>query len=134
MNRWLLPVAFAWLPGGAVAQEFISPEVFLDIAEGRTLTFVDLESGIVVGVEEYLNRRLSVWVQPDGRCVYGDITVEDRAVCFVYEDAPYDKQCWWPFRDGDRLLVRFARVLDSSVQEITEISDVSLSCPDRPGV
>ena len=43
------------------AQERISPDAFLDAANGKTLTFTDLRSGVRVGIEEYLSRDLSVW-------------------------------------------------------------------------
>lgn len=116
---------------GLVAQTLITPDAFLDIADGKTLTFTDFASGALAGVEEYLRRDLSVWREPNGRCVYGDITVEGNQVCFLYLDAPNDKQCWWPFLAGDRLLVKFAE-LDGQVQEVTAITTDGLACPEIP--
>ncbi len=115
------------------AQERITPDDFLDIANGRTLTFQDLHSGSVIGIEEYLTRKLSVWKDRSGRCVYGQITIEDGQLCFLYDD---DRDgipvCWWTFRDGDRLLVHLADLVDRQIQIVTEISDDTLDCPTVP--
>ncbi len=117
------------------AQELISPEMFLDLADGKTLTFHDYHSGDLVGVEEYLNRSLSVWRDRTGTCVYGRITTEDGKLCFLYDnDADGLPVCWWPFLDGDRILVRTARFWEVEVQEVVKVSEDGLSCPSAPSV
>ena len=119
----------------AQAQERITPQQFLDAADGLTLSFTDLESGVLVGVEEYLNRRLSVWRDQSGICVYGQITIEDGRLCFLYDnDADGIPVCWYTFRDGDRLLVLLSDIADPQIQEVTNISDDGLDCPDVPSV
>ena len=117
----------------ATAQERITAEEFLDRAVGRTLTFNDFPSGYTVGVEEYLNRRLSVWRETGGDCVYGDITIEDGKLCFLYDNDP-DKACWWTYLDGDRLFVLYADLARGEIQEVVKIVDEPLGCPIKPSV
>ncbi|CAN0599617.1 unnamed protein product, partial [Ectocarpus sp. 12 AP-2014] len=111
-----------------------SGEDFLRFAEGKTLTFTVMGSGALAGIEEFISRRLSVWRNSDGRCVYGVITVENDQVCFFYEDLNHVKDCWWMFRDGDRLLARLADFSVSHTQEVTDISEGGVSCPTVPSV
>lgn len=119
--------------GSALAQERITADQFLDLALGRTLTFHDFRSGYPVGVEQFLTRELSVWKETGGQCVYGDISIEDGKLCFLYDHRP-DKACWWPYRDGERLFVLFASRLTGEIQEVVEISDEPLGCPMKPSV
>lgn len=116
-----------------VAQERISPEAFLDIADGKTLDFTELQSGALVGIEEYLSRKLSVWKDQSGLCVYGRITVEAGQLCFLYDnDADGLPVCWWTFRDGDTLMVLLADFERHEIQTVTRISDDTLDCPSIP--
>lgn len=116
----------------AEAQELISPDEFLDVAEGNTLTFRRFGTGELVGTEEFLSRNLSVWRWSTGECVYGRIVVEESQICFYYDGDIYGPDCWWPFRDGERLLVRYADITTISIQEVTEISKETLHCPSIP--
>lgn len=121
--------------GPAFGQERITPDAFLDDAVGKTLTFELLGTGNVVGREEFLNRRLSVWREEGDTCVYGRIEIEKDQLCFYYDHrGPEDPACWWTFRDGDRLLVLFAGSGDREIQEVTRIDDTGLDCPVKPGV
>ena len=125
-------LAFA-LP--VLALERISPEVFLDMAVGKLLTFHDANHGFYVGTEEFLRRDLSVWKDTSNLCVYGRITIENEQLCFLYDgDADGLPICWWTFRQGDRLLVRTARFVDTQNQEVTRIADGTLDCPEKPAV
>ena len=81
---------------------------FLDIADGNTLTFHDLHSGRAIGVEQFLTRKLSVWKETGGECVYGSITVDDGRLCFLYDHRD-EKVCWWTFAEDDRLFVLLRR-------------------------
>ncbi len=114
----------------ATAQERIAPEEFLAIANGKTLTFHDLKSKSLVGVEEYLSPRLSVWRRAGGECVYGTITIETDQLCFLYDDEPSEKACWWTFRRDETLLVLSANT--GEIQEVVEISEEPLGCPMLP--
>ena len=133
MIRAALIALFALLGGSALAQERITADEFLDIAQGRTLTFHDFKSGYPVGVEQFLTRKLSVWKETGGQCVYGTITIEEGKLCFKYDHRP-DKACWWPYRDDERLFVLFANRLSGEIQEVVEISDAPVGCPMKPSV
>lgn len=52
-------VAVLTLP--AAAQDQLTPDEFLDLAHDRTLSFANIRSGNLVGVEQFLRRDLSVW-------------------------------------------------------------------------
>ncbi|THH39051.1 hypothetical protein E4Z66_05695 [Aliishimia ponticola] len=123
MSVWIAP---------ARGQEMISPESFLDIAEGRTLTFHSFPGNRLVGTEQFLSRSLSVWKTREYGCVYGRIWVEDRQICFLYEDIDAVPDCWNVFRMDDRLLVRTPEAFGAQVQEVTEISDTPVGCPETP--
>lgn len=131
--RLALPLCLA-LASPASAIEQMQPDDFLRYAVGKTLTFSSMESGALVGIEEFISRSLSVWRNSDGRCVYGIITVENQQVCFFYEELNRTKDCWWMFRDGDRLLARLADFSVSHTQEVTDVSNDGVSCPTVPSV
>lgn len=131
--RALIALILGIAGANAQAQERITADEFLDIAVGRTLTFQDFASGFDVGVEQFLTRKLSVWKETGGQCVYGSITIEDGKLCFLYDHRP-DKACWWTFREGDRLLVLFANRMSGEIQEVVSISDDPLGCPLKPSV
>jgi len=112
------------------AQEQITPDGFLDLAQGRTLSFSSIRDGGLVGVEEFLRRDLSVWADETGRCTYGRIEVRGPLLCFVYEDAPDPENCWLPFNDGGTLLVMATR--SGEVQRISDISEDPVICEGAP--
>lgn len=112
------------------AQEQLTPDGFLDLATGRTLTFSSVISGGVVGVEEFIRRDLSVWADDSGRCAYGRIEVRGALLCFIYEDAPDPDNCWIPFLDDGALLVLSQRTTE--VQRISEVTDTPISCEGAP--
>ena len=134
------PAAFLfvqlWLSScAAVAQERVSPELFLDFALGKTLTFDTFPSGELVGVEEYLRRDLSVWRDRSGICVYGQISVENDQVCFLYDnDEDGVPICWITFLEGERWFVLSTNGRRSEIQEITGVTKEGLDCPESPGV
>lgn len=114
----------------AAAQEQITPDAFLDLALGRTLSFTGVTSGQLVGVEEFLRRDLSVWADQSGRCTYGRIEQRGPLLCFVYEDAPDPENCWIPFLDEGTLLVMATR--SREVQRISDISEKPIVCEGAP--
>lgn len=119
----------ASLAQGAFAQQQITPDQFLDLAVGKTLTFRGYRSGALVGEEEFLRRDLSVWTDPAGRCTYGVIEIRGPQICFLYEDDPDPENCWLIFRNEDELLVMSDNL---EVQQITRMRDVSLNCEAAP--
>ena len=86
-----------------MSQDLISPQTFLELVDGKTLTFHDYISQRLVGGEEYLSPTLSVWRDTSGICVYGKITTEDGETCFLYDnDSDGVPIWWWPILDGDK--------------------------------
>ena len=121
------------LSGPAAAQDRITAEQFLDFAVGRTLHFHVFGSGQLVGIEEFLRRDLSVW-KPRGRdCVYGQITIEQGQLCFLYDDElPHQKSCWYTFSQDGTLMVRGTEMFGAEVQVVEQITDAPLDCPNAP--
>lgn len=120
----------ALLASSAVAQEQLTPDGFLDLAHGRTLSFTNIQSGNLVGVEQFLRRDLSVWADETGRCTYGRIEQRGPLLCFLYEDAPDPGNCWIPFMDEGTLLVLSERTRE--VQRISDISEKPVICEGAP--
>ena len=123
MTRTALFLLATALP--AAAQTSLTPDALLDLLEGRSATF-SRPDGALVGTEQFLSRTRSVWARADGTCSYGDVTVEGAELCFVYEDSPARKHCWWPFDDGGPA-VRYTTTPET-VQRITEIHDRPVFC------
>ena len=121
------------LTTSTTAQERITPDEFLDFADGKTLTFSDVSSGSIVGIEEFLSRKLTVWKDRSLTCVYGEIRIESDQLCFYYDrDQDGLPACWWPFRDGDRLFVLLADLGNYQAQEVTNVTTETLDCPEIP--
>ncbi|MCL6285390.1 hypothetical protein M3P21_17820 [Ruegeria sp. 2012CJ41-6] len=117
----------------ASAQTRITPEAFLDAATGKTLSFYEIETGELVGVEQFLNRSLSVWKEPGQPCVYGKITTPEGRICFEYDNRPERPPvCWWPFARGDRFMVRLDVFLNAEIQEVRSITNEGIACPNAP--
>lgn len=130
MLRALLAcLCLGWAGLPLAAQEQITPDQFLDLAVGKTLTFRGYRSGALVGEEEFLRRDLSVWTDPAGRCTYGVIEIRGPQICFLYEDDPDPDNCWLIFRNEEELLVMSDNL---EVQQITRVRDVSLNCEAAP--
>ncbi len=113
-----------------MAQEQLTPDGFLDLAIDRTLSFTSTRSGVLVGVEQFLRRDLSVWADETGRCTYGRIEQRGPLLCFLYEDAPDPDNCWIPFMDEGTLLVMSQT--SSEVQRISDISEKPVICEGAP--
>ncbi|MDP5217817.1 hypothetical protein Q5Y75_11350 [Ruegeria sp. 2205SS24-7] len=119
-------------PGMTSAQTLITPDAFLDEATGKTLSFYEIESGELVGVEQFLNRSLSVWREPGQPCVYGKITTPEGRICFAYDNRQGPPVCWWPFMRGDQLMVRLDVLLNAEIQEVRAITSAGIDCPNAP--
>ncbi len=131
MRRVALGAAL-W-PAAAPAQTLISPEAFLDAVVGKTVSFHEIRSGMLVGTEEFLSSTVSVWRREGRGCVYGQITTSNGQICFLYDDALEGPAvCWWPFLYDNRLMVRLARFIGSETQEVRSITEDSLNCPSAP--
>ena len=128
-------VVLAAFPLGLAAQERVSPELFLDFALGKTLTFETFPGGQLVGLEEYLRRGLSVWRDRSDTCVYGQVTVEEGQICFLYDnDDDGEPICWITFLEGERWFVLSTNGRRTEIQQITKVTEDGLDCPENPGV
>ena len=110
------------------AQERLSPNAFIDIADGHTLTFRHHPSGQLVGIEEFLSHDRTVWARDDGTCTYGRIILDGLYICFRYEDDPGVDHCWIPYDHADGMLVWSS----DDVQHVTSISDRPVVCEGAP--
>lgn len=113
----------------AAAQTQLTPDAFLDRAQGRTLTFTDPESGGLVGTEQFLGRDSSIWKRPGRACTYGQIEMRKDMICFIYEDLPDVENCWIPFLQEGTL---FVVSINGSTQTITRITSSPIICGDVP--
>ena len=92
--------------------------------------FYEIRSGDLVGTEEFLNHRTSVWREAGRGCVYGQITTPNGQICFLYDNDPDGiPVCWWPFLHEDRLMVRLATFASTEIQEVRSITEDGLNCP-----
>ncbi len=129
--RWAVTAfLFALCSSQAVAQDQMSPDGFLDLVVGKTLGFSNVQTGRLVGEEQFLRRDLSVWADQTGRCTYGRIEVRGPLLCFIYEDAPVPNNCWVPFMDDGALLVLSKRTRE--VQRISAITEEPVICEGAP--
>ncbi len=133
IGKTLVGAILALWPGLAPAQTLITPEVFLDAVIGKTVMFYEIRSGDLVGTEEFLNHRTSVWREAGRGCVYGQITTPNGQICFLYDNDPDGiPVCWWPFLHEDRLMVRLASLTNGEIQEVRSITESGLDCPSAP--
>lgn len=109
------------------AQDQLTPDQFLDRADGRTLTFEHFPLGGVVGVEQFLSRTRTVWATPTGTCTYGRIEVRKTQVCFIYDDLEDPEHCWVPFTSDEGMVVVGGI---GSIQRVTQITKRPVICED----
>lgn len=86
----------------AAADGRMSAAEFEAYTTGYTLTFSFL--GVPYGAEQYLPGRRVIWAFIGDECRWGRWYEEAGNICFVYDDAPDDPQCWgfWQTEDGLR--------------------------------
>tara|TARA_R110002049_G_scaffold23781_7_gene84852 strand:+ start:66383 stop:66772 length:390 start_codon:yes stop_codon:yes gene_type:complete len=120
---------FLLVAAPVAAQTILTPDEFLDRAEGRTLTFESFPGGGLVGVEQFLSRSRTRWVHADGHCTTGQMEKRPPFLCFIYSDDPSREHCWVPYDHPEGLLVRSP---EGDTQRVTEISDIPLVCGDPP--
>ena len=129
MNR-TFGVLFLLIASPCAAMDPISPDQFLDVAAGKTLTFRVEPTGDLVGVEQFLNRGRSVWARANGTCAYGTVSVQGPRLCFAYDDDPGRQHCWLTYVNEGALMVGMPEAME--VQRVSEISEIPVSCTDVP--
>ncbi len=103
------------------AQSAMTGAEFEAYVTGRTLTFA--ENGMIYGIEEYLSDRRVRWAFVEDECQEGywyEAQIDGGPmICFVYEHAPDDAQCWTFFRSARGLKARFMN--DPAARELYEV-------------
>ena len=95
-------------------------EAFDAYTRGKTLFYGS--DGEAYGVERYLDGRRVIWSFLDGQCKNGIWYEENSQICFVYEDRPYDPQCWTFTQTQRGLSAQFENDPDST--ELYEAQDL----------
>lgn len=116
----------------AAGQDLLTPDAFLDLAEGRTMTFVTEPGGALVGIEQFLTRDRTIWTRADGSCAYGIVTTTPLTVCFAYDDDPGRQHCWYTYAVEGVPHVR--ETTSGSIQRVDAITDEPVVCEPLPTV
>ncbi len=119
----------------ALAQGLSRPmdaQAFETYTQGRTLTFTMM--GTPYGIEEYLPGRRVRWAFIGQECQDGVWYERNGNICFLYNNAPNDEQCW-TFHVTDRGLRGVFQGPDGPTTELYEVTegDQPLTCAG-PGV
>jgi len=107
--------------GSAGAEVPLDAEAFDRYTRGKTLFYG--QNGQAYGAEIYLDNRRVRWSFLDGECKEGEWYEEAGQICFIYEDAPGDPQCWQFSKGAGGLIARFQNLPGST--ELYEASDVN---------
>lgn len=116
----------------AMAQQSMSAAEFDAYTRGRTLTYSF--DGTPYGIEEYLPGRRVRWAFVGNECQDGVWYERNGMICFLYDNAPSDEQCW-TFQQTEQGLRGVFQGPDGPGTELYEVldSDEPLTC-QGPGV
>lgn len=120
----------------ALAQEQtgtpMNAEAFDAYTQGRTLSY-NVE-GMPYGVEQYLPNRRVRWTFIGDQCQDGVWYERNNHICFLYENAPTNEQCWTFFETETGLRAIF-QGLEGAATELYEVeqNDAPMAC-FGPGV
>ncbi|MCF8510317.1 MAG: hypothetical protein K9G43_02620 [Rhodobacteraceae bacterium] len=112
--RWGLRLALSavFLAAPALGETPLSAEAFEARTTGRTMTYAD--DGQVWGREQYLSDRRVIWAFEGEECKRGIWDeVQPGLICFAYEDAPDDTECWHFFDREGRLFAQLEHDTDA---------------------
>lgn len=125
--KHLLASAFALCALPALAAEPLTANAFESYVNGKTLYYGMGDQSY--GVEEYLPDRRVRWSFLDGKCKEGYWYEADAGqICFVYEDAPDEPQCWSFFSEGSKLRAVFENDPASTVLYEAKQNDQPMMC------
>ena len=86
-----------------------------------------------MGYWQFRSRKVTVWRFEGQDCVYGQVSIEDGALCFLYDDGlARGPICWWTFRHDGQFLVMHTEDRLRDVQLVQNIRDTPLDCPSTP--
>lgn len=105
-------------PCHAAEPEPMSGVEFESYSTGKTLFYAS--GGQTYGAEQYLGGRRVIWTFLDGECTEGVWYEAGGQICFVYEHAPQDPQCWSFYRSASGLMARFEN--DPAQTELIEVN------------
>lgn len=128
MMRLLPALALILSTSVAAAETPISAEDFEAHVEGRTLTFE--AGGQPYGIERYMTGRRVLWSVFDNHCAIGKWYPDGEAICFLYDTAPDDPQCWFVYLEGDRLKTVLVDDLEGEALYEARESTEELICPN----
>lgn len=113
-------------------QPSMNAEAFDAYTLGRTLSFS--MQGTPYGIEEYLPNRRVRWAFVGQECQTGVWYERNGNICFLYDNAPADEQCWRFYASDDGLRGVFQGP-DGPSTELYEVQQSSdpLTCAG-PGV
>lgn len=116
----------------AMAQQTMSAQDFEAYTTGRTLTYNS--QGTAYGVEQYLPNRRVRWAFVGNECQDGVWYERNGNICFLYEYAPTDEQCW-TFQRTENGMTGVFQGPDGPGTELYEVqqSEAPLGCAG-PGV
>lgn len=128
MRLALLLTLAAWPVAADPTGTPLSGAEFEAYALGKTLTYSD--GGTIWGQEQYLPGHRVIWAFNGADCQFG--TWDERPgpdgpmVCFTYDDAPGDVNCWQFFRGARGLVAQFIGG-DAALSEL-EQTDAPMQC------
>ena len=119
-------------PTDQSTQPALNAEGFDAYTLGRTLSYNS--DGTAFGIEEYLPNRRVRWAFVGQQCQEGVWYERNGFICFLYDDAPTNEQCW-SFFASDGGLRGIFQGADGPGRELYEVqqSDQPLTCTG-PGV
>jgi hypothetical protein len=116
------------LPGTAWAAEPLTGAEFDAYTQGKTMTYA-LE-GKVWGREQYLAGGKVIWAFEGEPCKHGFWReAQPGLICFSYEDAPFDLECWRFFQGEGRLEAQSTEDAPANPLAAIEETDEPLACP-----
>lgn len=114
------------------ATEPMSAQAFDAYTLGRTLSYN--VQGTPYGVEQYMPNRRVRWTFIGDQCQDGTWYERNGNICFLYDNAPNNEQCWTFYRTDNGLRAVFQGP-DGPSTELYEVqqNDAPMSCMG-PGV
>lgn len=116
----------ALLPGMALAETPLTGAEFDARTQGRTLTYS--RDGQVWGREQYLKDRKVIWAFEGEGCKNGVWNEpQPGLICFVYDDAPDEQECWRFFDRPEGIFAQSELDPEGGVAAIAD-SDTGMIC------
>ena len=119
-------LALCLLAVPAGAETPLSAAEFEARTTGRTLTYA--RDGLVWGREQYLEGRKVIWAFEGEDCKYGQWQEPlPGLICFAYDDAPQDEECW-RFFDRNGGLFAQSELAPEGVLAAIDDSETGMVC------